>query len=340
MISLTCTKCRATLSIDDAFAGGVCRCQHCGTIQTVPARAKGTGQSSGAIHQAATGGSSKSLYQTKKSAAAQPGSGLEELGEIIASSGLGSSRLRKPMKAAQESGDGAAAGRGLPVSPAVAGSIAAGVVGLVLVLWLVVGSGNGETAAPPAQGTGSSGDGSSAVAPAAAGPNFAGIPLEGDKVVYVLDRGSSSAESLGEVKEATLRSIASLGTERRFRIVFWETDGVKSFPPLEPATATKDNTDAARKAMDDIFAFGASDAKAAIESAVRNNPEEIVLVTAKGWDLNEDFVKMVTTALGGSKATVHTLSIGEPSGPLQAIAKATGGQSRALSISELRGAGK
>ena len=37
MISLPCTHCQRVLSIDEAFAGGVCRCQHCGTIQTVPA---------------------------------------------------------------------------------------------------------------------------------------------------------------------------------------------------------------------------------------------------------------------------------------------------------------
>src|SRR5215204_44395 len=40
MISITCTNCQTLLSIDDAFAGGVCRCQHCGTIQTVPAQRK------------------------------------------------------------------------------------------------------------------------------------------------------------------------------------------------------------------------------------------------------------------------------------------------------------
>lgn len=37
MIELTCRKCRQVLCIDDGFAGGVCRCQHCGAIQTVPA---------------------------------------------------------------------------------------------------------------------------------------------------------------------------------------------------------------------------------------------------------------------------------------------------------------
>ena len=40
MIHLTCTTCLRVLEIDDAFAGGACRCEHCGTIQTVPAHRK------------------------------------------------------------------------------------------------------------------------------------------------------------------------------------------------------------------------------------------------------------------------------------------------------------
>ena len=30
MIRINCTNCKAQLSIDEAFAGGVCRCQFCG----------------------------------------------------------------------------------------------------------------------------------------------------------------------------------------------------------------------------------------------------------------------------------------------------------------------
>jgi hypothetical protein len=41
MIRLTCTHCQEVLSVDDAFAGGVCRCRHCGTIQTVPKKTAG-----------------------------------------------------------------------------------------------------------------------------------------------------------------------------------------------------------------------------------------------------------------------------------------------------------
>jgi hypothetical protein len=44
-MQLTCASCRAVLSIDDAFAGGVCRCQHCGAIQTVPSQKGGGGRS-------------------------------------------------------------------------------------------------------------------------------------------------------------------------------------------------------------------------------------------------------------------------------------------------------
>jgi hypothetical protein len=43
MIQIICTNCKTELLLDDAFAGGVCRCQHCGAIQKVPANAKPAG---------------------------------------------------------------------------------------------------------------------------------------------------------------------------------------------------------------------------------------------------------------------------------------------------------
>src|SRR3954470_7343525 len=87
MISLTCTKCKTTLEMDDAFAGGVCRCQHCGTIQTVPSRLKGTGRPSSPN---ATG--QKALYAGAGNTSggmnggALPSSGLDDLATAVASS--------------------------------------------------------------------------------------------------------------------------------------------------------------------------------------------------------------------------------------------------------------
>ena len=66
MISLTCTSCKRSLEIDDAFAGGVCRCQFCGTIQTVPAGFKKGGRPSTPIGK--TPGTQKALYQKQTSA--------------------------------------------------------------------------------------------------------------------------------------------------------------------------------------------------------------------------------------------------------------------------------
>src|SRR5580692_4106968 len=88
MIRITCTSCKNVLEMDDAFAGGVCRCQHCGTIQTVPAKGAMAGSAVGA------GKSSKTLFQ-KKSHGMVAGSGLDDLADIVASSGLSSKRLRQ-----------------------------------------------------------------------------------------------------------------------------------------------------------------------------------------------------------------------------------------------------
>ncbi len=330
MISLTCTKCRATLTMDEAFAGGVCRCQHCGTIQTVPAQAKAAGTAGGTA--APTAGNSKALYQSR-SAPAPRGSGLEELGEIIASSGLSSSRLRQPMRPASEPAEPAS--RKPRLNPALAGGIAGGVLAVILGLWFTLGGNGADPVAPPVGSNPTVAGGQTTQ-----GPNFAGIPLSGNTIIYVLDRGASSQQAMGDIKEATYRSIASLGSQRKFRILFWETTSLEAFPPADTTYATPESLDAARKALDNVYAFGASDARSALESAAKNHPDEIVLVTAKGWALDEEFVTMVQSAMGNSRPTIHTLSIGEPSPALEAIARASGGQAIALTAGELRVAGK
>ena len=87
MIRISCTNCKTVLSIDDAFAGGVCRCQHCGTIQTVPISAKDPTAAS--VAGQSMGGSR--VLAPKPSS---PASGLEELAGIVVSSGLSSRRLK------------------------------------------------------------------------------------------------------------------------------------------------------------------------------------------------------------------------------------------------------
>src|SRR5580692_11714793 len=82
MISITCNHCQTVLEMDDAFAGGVCRCQHCGTIQTVPSHLKrAASPTSGEAAQPLPG--SKTLYARANSDAGS-GTGAENLGEVLA----------------------------------------------------------------------------------------------------------------------------------------------------------------------------------------------------------------------------------------------------------------
>src|SRR5213595_1557311 len=97
MINLTCTNCKKLLQIDDAFAGGVCRCKFCGTIQTVPSHK--TRAAAPTAAGAAPKAAAKTLLQSSGSGqhtftAPTSGTGLDELAQVVASSGLAGTGLR------------------------------------------------------------------------------------------------------------------------------------------------------------------------------------------------------------------------------------------------------
>src|SRR4051812_46257721 len=193
MIHLNCTNCKSLLQIDDAFAGGVCRCRYCGSIQTVPKRLKKTsvGSDSGAaapeVEASANGGTSsaKTLFSKKAGVeTAGSGTGLDDLAGFVASSGLTSGRLQKktpPPAAPRE-----------PTTPwdrrtIVLLASAGGVIALLLIVILILAfrDRSGGTVASGDQGTGqtvsSSGGGSSAPPtppPASVTPNFLGQTID------------------------------------------------------------------------------------------------------------------------------------------------------------------
>jgi len=345
MITIKCTKCKATLTMDDAFAGGVCRCQYCGTIQTVPSRPRDAGPSSGAVAKAAAGGKARSLYEARKAAAQAPGSGLDELGEIIASSGLTSSRLRRPSAGAsatmssggesapveQTASPVAAAMRHLPI---LAGAGVAVLIVIGVMLWLLLGDNGEGTASAVGNGNGR------AVAGAVEGPNFVGIPLSGRTVIYLLDRGGASAPSFGLVKEATYQSIESLGRDRRYQIIFWDNGSERLFPTSGPTPAGPEAVLPARQALEDVYAFGHTDIGPAIRKAMtaQPQPDEIVIVSAKDWQLGDEFVAAVRSAVEGRNIRLHCVSIDSDGmvGPMKAVAEAHGGQFVAVTPATLR----
>jgi len=334
MIRITCTSCKNVLEIDDAFAGGVCRCQRCGTIQTVPAK--------GATAKAATAAkASKTLFENKaRSAGVGSGSGLEDLADIVASSsGLSDHLRRKPQAPPPRQ-----SGNSLLLLLAGAGGAIVVLVIVVLVL-IMRGSGskpansdvNVNPAGPPVP-TFINSTPNSTAPPPVAGPNFCGTPLGGDVVVYLLDNGSASDEVLDSMKSVVFKSIESLGSDRRFQILFWNTD-TKTYPTgQQTAFAIRDNIDVARKKLDDVMALGSTDPLKALKNAVADEPGEIVLVTAKAGDLDDSLVDQVMHIRGESKVKIDCIAINGGPGDttLDKIAANTGGKFVPLPEAQLK----
>ncbi|MGD1276145.1 MAG: hypothetical protein ABR964_02840 [Tepidisphaeraceae bacterium] len=77
MIRIACTKCKSVLTVDDAFAGGVCRCQYCRTIQMVPAHLKGSADDIPAAADAAANASMGNRASGERQSAAGEPAGSE-----------------------------------------------------------------------------------------------------------------------------------------------------------------------------------------------------------------------------------------------------------------------
>src|SRR5687768_2481877 len=329
MISITCTNCQTALSIDDAFAGGVCRCQHCGTIQTVPSKKKdGPGGTAAGLGVKTP----KTLYQ-KRVRDASIGTGLDELAEVVTSSGLAGSGLssRSPRPA------GSAAPPVQKSSMTMILGIAAIVVIALLIVILIVVTRRDPGALATGQPTGTGGAKTGAAAPVASNPTFCGVKLEHTSIIYLLDRGSSTQSPFGSLKEATLKSIATLGPERRFQILFWDNgQDPGAFPPLL-SYANPGNLETVRRQTDEVYAFGATDAAPALVKAIAQRPAAIIIATGKGADLDDSFVQMVKDTKKDVSVVIHTFAIGSSgsSTALKTVAELTGGQYRELSEAEL-----
>lgn len=328
MISITCTQCRTTLTIDEAFAGGVCRCQHCGTIQTVPAQLKPSASPYG---PSAT--TSKSLYQnqsaprtttgnTSSTGAASP-SGLDDLAQAVVSSGLAGSGLRSSRLTSGTTPSSAP----MPVTPqaklvtpveytdrkpvkkfpmvplAIGGVIVLAAIGVTL--FFVLGSGSKPglvAAAPSTRGT------------------FCGVTLAGPNVIFVIDRANSMKDRLDDVKDATYQSIQTLGADGKFAVILWHTGpNDVAYPGKGLVNATSDQLTELKKKIQNENAGGASVLRGGLERAMAAsnsisptaaNPTSIVIVTAKNkLDPDDEDAVGKAKADAGGKIKFYAFSI-------------------------------
>lgn len=323
MIRLTCANCQAQLEVDDAFAGGVCRCKHCGAIQTVPRAGRG-GAGKTLAGQAAGGDEPKTLYQVKSRAGlASTPSGLEELAEAVHGSGLvGSGLLNRPTPRAPQ-----AAPR---PKKSKTGLIVGGIVlALLVALGIYVAT---QRTASPETGTGTG----PTAAPADARPSFAGVELAGKKVVYVLDRGDATSGFFPALRDLTVNSVRSLGPDRLFQVVLWDNGSVDAYPALTPGYASNAEADKLARWFDSVNSGGSTDAAPALKLALAGRPDVAILATGKSLQLDAGFPDAVTTARP-PQTKIHAFTLGEsaPDDPLRQVAAKSGGQFKVLSGPDL-----
>ena len=342
MISLTCTNCQTVLTIDDAFAGGVCRCQHCGTIQTVPSHLKrrraatpggvGVGGQGADDEQSNSG---RTLYKKRPRPEPKSGTGLEDLADIVSGSGISSGGLTSSRFA----GAGTAKGQATAMPPSkqwipiAAGAGIALLAAVVLGVWWMRA---GSQSAPGPNGQ------NPVVAPGTpevvqAAPNFCGVALNEQVVVYVLDRGNATRDVFDLLKEATYKSVQTLGPDRKFQVLFWNNGSDEGYPSGLPVYSRPDNLAACRRAMEETTAFGQSDPTTALTKAIANKANVIVLATAKGLDLEPGFVEQALALRKNSVVKIHTFALGESDSPvLKELAQRTGGEYKTVSPALLR----
>jgi len=326
MVSITCTNCKAVLTVDDAFVGGVCRCQFCGTIQTVPRKTPRP-----ATPEPVPAHAPKTLYQNEARVrtAIPSGTGLDELASAVASSsGLSGSGLAQQGQTASQPAAKEPSESPHRLMPLLIGSSIAVVVLLLLLLVVLAWRSSDRVA---------SGRNSTGTPDVITGPSFCGIGVHGSSVIFLLDRGNSIGEMFDTVKATCYKTLKQLGPDRKFEVILWDNDsGSAEFPPGQMRNATAGAIEDCQRDFQDLTASGSSHLSGPMREALDRHPQAIIIVTSKS-ELDDDDTAAVKAAMGaGIRVDAVQVGAANTCPVLEQVAKATGGQLKFISPNDLR----
>ena len=305
MIHLICTSCRSDLEVDDAFAGGVCRCKYCGTIQTVPA-APGLGGP--AVDPRET------LLDGNGGPGGSPDDSLQDLEAVVSSSGL-SRRASRPKAKAKRQPEAdvkpTPSRRGLVIGLAAGAAVLAAGVGASVLLR--------DEPAPTTR--------------------VMGLDVPGDgPVVLVLDHGRRTVEFGRPLETAVKRAVFAL-RERPMQLVLALGDEPGAAFPDGPTRAELYGTSRIDALLETAPA-ATGDLAAAVTLAVDEAGDDghVLLVTGKGDQLAAATVLELTRLATGAGVPLHTVAVGGDAtdGKLARLAADTGGRSVSVDSRQLK----
>jgi hypothetical protein len=316
-IRVRCTGCNKKVSVDDAFAGGACRCPYCKEIILVGGE---LAQTSGTRPYAP-------VERPDTPDEAPPG-------------GEG----QRPLDA-----------REVPMANPVhvQGILILVLMGLALVLiaaaiWLGMSMSSaskeeanqpaGASAAPGQPGPVRGGPATPTASPAPAGPNIAGIKIAAP-VIYVVDCGGSMKNVFDFARYMTRLSVRSLGAGGNFDIVLSAEAGEKSLGGAGGGAGGNyrkggPEGDAAAKPFLEVSPEGTCNIEKALEAAIARRPKTIVLLR-RGPVAGAKELADKAKAANVTIVAVGLASDSEAKESLSALTGPTGGQTQVFSEAAL-----
>ena len=289
-IKIRCSECSKKVSIDEAFAGGMCRCPYCKALVYVP---EAEGKAGPAARPEAPGARPEAP-EAELAPAAAPG------GEAVSEEHI---PMARPVKI-----------QGVITLILLALLAIMVAAGIFLALKLIP-SGPGDRDIP---------DENPPIGPLVKieGPSVAGIKLTVEPVMYVVDAGSSMQATFDMARKVVAQSIESLGSSRKFTVLL---SGEESDKPLgaEFIDGGAKGRTTFEQSVASLAPAGASDLPRALKAALDRKPKIIVLIARKpvhdamelAAQAKQQSVPIITISLNGDpEANESMKKLSETSG--------------------------
>lgn len=336
MLEMDCPSCAQRLELDAGFAGGVCRCSHCGTLMTVPEQSH---QAPERLHRPAAPGAAASASRevpadaeeaplVEPLAEDEPASTQQATASTLTTDSGRTVRI-------EHTGQIPTARRKRPFVRAATGTAVIAVIGGVTALIIYAMF---SVLAP---------DAANDPTPTAADhfgydpgvnvyeldrPNVLGLPLESASAVIV-DASGASRDWLALAQDAIRLGITGHSDATPVALIY-ATELEPRRLSEEPTALSELSAEQVHEFQESIPARGVAPLAPAIEAALANEPRRIMLIT--GRSLDEELVASIEQALGDNlSVTLDIVLVDARSDAAEALAERHGGRAIELAQGQL-----
>ncbi|MFW5840632.1 MAG: hypothetical protein ACOCZE_08635 [Planctomycetota bacterium] len=263
-IRVECDQCQGKISVDDAFAGSVCRCPYCKAMVIVP--------------RSDNGGASRPRPEAPVSRPVAPPSAAHPVQPPPQGQTAGDQGDKPLFHAEDRRRIHARKHQAVIVIVAVLLIIAFAGVAVIL----MQESGGQDDAYDPDKPVPYEPDQITQPRENVTGPNILGQIRLASPTIYVLDAGGSMVSHFGQAAEKIAESVVSLGPEGQFNLYVAEEEGVRKLGQNLAATGPR-GAAKVREMTSKTYPTGATSQTLAdaIKQAIEAKPDAVVVVTAK-----------------------------------------------------------